>query len=194
MDFTINVDVSMLQLHQRGTLSGFPRYKCASLIKIQFLIKNLILNRFCSIFDANLRNMKTPFFSRPDPGRLRKALILILVAVLIISIAIPGMILSKGNTLFDLMNFGGFTLFFYALLHPWLKASYYAICIAIFLLMLILIIQDPGIFLKMVNAEKLPGHGAEDLAWTIGGIFFAGILAGIIGIIRSSMFNYDDNN
>jgi hypothetical protein len=138
--------------------------------------------------------MKTPFFSRPDPGRLRKALILILVAVVIISIAIPGMILSKGSTLFALIYFGGFTLFFYALLHPWQKAGYYAISIAIFLLLLILIIQDPGIFLKRVHAEKLPGHGAEDLAWAMGGIFFAGIIAGIIGIIRTLMYKYDDDD
>ena len=138
--------------------------------------------------------MKTPFFSRPDAGRLRKALILLLVAFVIIAISIPGMILSKGNTLFALMYFAGFTLFFYALLHPWQKASYYAISIPIFLVLLILIIQDPGIFLKMVNVEKLSGHGAEDLAWAIGGIFFAGIIAGIIGIIRTLMYKYDDDD
>jgi len=138
--------------------------------------------------------MKTPFFSRPDAGRLRKALILLLVAFVIIAISIPGMNLSKGNTLFALMYFAGFTLFFYALLHPWQKASYYAISIPIFLVLLILIIQDPGIFLKMVNVEKLSGHGAEDLAWAIGGIFFAGIIAGIIGIIRTLMYKYDDDD
>ena len=138
--------------------------------------------------------MKTPFFSRPDAGRLRKALILLLVAFVIIAISIPGMNLSKGNTLFALMYFAGFTLFFYALLHPWQKASYYAISIPIFLVLLILIIQDPGIFLKMVNVEKLSGHGAEDLAWAIGGIFFAGIIAGIIGIIRTMMYKYDDDD
>jgi len=138
--------------------------------------------------------MKTPFFSRPDAGRLRKALILLLVAFVIIAISISGMILSKGNTLFALMYFAGFTLFFYALLHPWQKASYYAISIPIFLVLLILIIQDPSIFLKMVNVEKLSGHGAEDLAWAIGGIFFAGIIAGIIGIIRTLMYKYDDDD
>jgi hypothetical protein len=138
--------------------------------------------------------MKTPFFSRPDRCRLKKALILLLVALVIISIAIPGMILTKGNTLFALMYFAGFTLFFYALLHPWQKASYYAISIPVFLVLLILIIQDPGFFLKMVNVEKLSGHGAEDLAWAIGGIFFAGIIAGIIGIIRTLMYKYDDDN
>jgi hypothetical protein len=138
--------------------------------------------------------MKTSFFSRPDPGRLRKALILILVALVIIAISVPGMILSKGNTLFALLYFAGFTLFFYALLHPWQKASYYAISIPVFLIFLILIIQDPGIFLKMVNVKKLSGHGAEDLAWAIGGIFFAGIIAGIIGIIRTLMYKYDDDD
>jgi hypothetical protein len=138
--------------------------------------------------------MKTPFFTRPDPGRLRKALILILVALVIIAISIPGMILSKGNTVFALMYFAGFTLFFYALLHPWQKTWYYAISIPIFLVLLILIIQNPGFFLKMVNAGKLPGHGAEDLAWAIGGIFFAGMIAGIIGIIRTRMYTYDDDD
>jgi hypothetical protein len=137
--------------------------------------------------------MKTPFFSRPDTGRLRKALILLLVALVIIAISIPGMILSKGNTVFALMYFAGFTLLFYALLHPWQKARYYAISIPIFLVLLILIIQNPSIFLPMVNVEKLSGHGAEDLAWAIGGIFFAGVIAGIIGIIRSRMFKYDDD-
>jgi len=104
------------------------------------------------------------------------------------------MILSKGNTVFALMYFAGFTLFFYALLHPWQKVSYYAISIPIFLVLLILIIQDPSIFLKMGNVEKLSGHGAENLAWAIGGIFFADIIAGIIGIIRSRMFKYDGDN
>ena len=141
--------------------------------------------------------MKTSFFSRPDPGRQKKALILILVALVIISIAIPGMIFSKGSTLFALMNFGGFVLFFYALLHPWQKASYYAISIAIFvgLPILILNLNIGGDFLvKMERAGKLPVHGAEDLAWVIGGVFAAGILADIIGIIRSLMYKYDDED
>ena len=41
----------------------------------------------------------------------------------------------------------------------------------------------------MVNVEKLPGHGAEDLAWFIGGIFFAGLVAGIFGVICCLTFN-----
>ena len=138
--------------------------------------------------------MKTPFFSRPHPGRLRKALILILVALAIIAISIPGMILSKGNTLFALLYIAGATLFFYALLHPWQKAWYYAISSTIFLVLLILIIRDPSAFLNIVNVGKLSGHGSEDLAWAIGGIFFAGILAGIIGIIRTLTYKYDDDD
>jgi hypothetical protein len=156
--------------------------------------KSLTLNWLCSIFDINSRNMKTPFFTRPDAGRLRKALILLLIAFVIIAISIPGMILSKGNTLFAVLYFTGFTLFFYALLHPWQKAWYYAISMAIFLVLLILIIQDPGMFLKVVNFKKLSGHEAEDLAWAIGGIFFAGIIAGIIGIVRTLMYRYDEDD
>jgi hypothetical protein len=138
--------------------------------------------------------MKTPVFHGPDSGRARKALILLLVAFVIIAVSIPGMILSKGNTLFALLYFAGFTLFFYALPYPWQKAGYYALIIPIFLALLILIIQDPGIFLNLVNAGKLPGHGAEDLAWAIGGVFAAGILAGIIGIIRVRMYTCHDEN
>ena len=53
----------------------------------------------------------------------------------------------------------------------------------------------PGDYLvKMEKAGKLPVHGAEDLAWAIGGIFAAGILAGIIGIIRSRIYKYDDDD
>lgn len=122
---------------------------------------------------------------------------LILVAMAIISIAIPGMILSKGNTLFALLNFSGFVLFFYALLHPWQKASYYAISIVVFVGLPVLIINlniGDDFLVRMERAGKLPVHGAEDLAWTIGGVFAAGILAGIIGIIRSLMFKYDDDD
>jgi hypothetical protein len=117
----------------------------------------------------------------------------VLSTLVIISIAIPGMIFSKGSTLFALMNFGGFVLFFYALLHPWQKAIYYAISIAIFvgLPLLILNLNIGGDFLvKMERAGKLPVHGAEDLAWFIGGIFAAGIVAGIIGIIRVRMYTW----
>jgi len=93
------------------------------------------------------------------------------------------------------MYFTGFILFFYALLHSWLKASYYAINIAIFVVLLILFLNTGVNFLvKMGNAGKLPDHGAEDLAWAIGSIPVAGIIAGIIGIIRSLMFKYDDNS
>ena len=46
----------------------------------------------------------------------------------------------------------------------------------------------------MVNVEKLSGHGAEYLGWAIGGIFLAGIIAGIIGFIRSLMYKYHDDD
>jgi hypothetical protein len=132
--------------------------------------------------------MKTRFFFGPDTARLRKALVLLMIAVVVIAISIPGLYLSKGNSLFAFLYFAGFILFFYALLHPWQKAGYYAITIPIFLGLLILIIKDPGIFVK------IPGHGAEDLAWAIGGIFFAGLIAGIIGIIRCRIYKYDDDD
>ena len=135
--------------------------------------------------------MKTKFFSRPDAGRLRKAMIMVLIAIAGIAVAIPGMILSKGNTLFALLYFAGVVLFCYALLHPWFKARYYAISIVIYLLLLVLFIyKGIDILVKMGNTGKLRGHGAEDLAWSIGSIFVAGIIAGIIGIIRVRMYTY----
>lgn len=139
--------------------------------------------------------MKSSFFSRPDPGRLKKALNLTLIALVLISTAIPGMIFFKGSTLFALMNFGGFVLLFYALLQPWQKASNYAISIAIFFGMPILIINlniGDDFLVNMELAGKLPVHGAEDIARVTGGDFAAGILAGIIGIIRSLILKYDD--
>ena len=69
--------------------------------------------------------------------------------------------------MFALLYVAGFTLFFFALLHPWQKIWYYAIVTAISLLLLVLIIQDPVMFLQVVDVKKLPGHGAEDLAWAI---------------------------
>jgi hypothetical protein len=137
--------------------------------------------------------MKTPFFSRPDPGYLKTALILLLVAIAIIAVSIPGMMYSKGNSLFALGYFSGFTLLFYSILHPWQKAIYYAISLAILIVLFILYCYfGIGIMGKM-GADKLPGHGWEDLAWAVGGIFVAGIVASIIGIIRSRMFRYDDD-
>ncbi len=91
--------------------------------------------------------------------------------------------------MFVFTNFGGFVLLFYALLHPWSKARYYALIFPIFLGLLLLCIINPSFFLNMVNVEKLPGHGAEDLAWFIGGIFFAGLVAGIFGVICCLTFN-----
>jgi hypothetical protein len=169
---------------------------CVSIIRIHLLcLRMLTCLRLCCTFKINSMDMKTPFFSRPYPRKLRKAIILMLVAFVIIAISIPGMMFSKGNTLFALGYFAGFTLLFYSLLHPWQKTSYYAISLAIFVLIPILLLISGGDFLvKMEKAGKLPVHGAEDLAWAIGGIFVAGIIAGIIGIIRSRMFRYDDDN
>jgi hypothetical protein len=133
--------------------------------------------------------MKTRFFLNTDPGLLKKAVIRILIATLFIAISIPGHILSKGNSLFAILYFTGFVLLFYSILYPWLKASYYTISIAIFLVLIILFsLWGINIFVSMEKAGKIHVHGAEDYAWAIGSIFIAGIIAGIIGIFRSRMF------
>jgi hypothetical protein len=130
---------------------------------------------------------------RPDAGRLKKARILLLIAFVVIVFSISGLIFLKGYSVFAFTNFAGFVLFFYALLHPWSKASYYAMTIPVFLALLLLCIMNPSFFLNMVDFGKIPGHGAEDLAWVIGGIFFAGLIAGIFGVIRCLTFRYDDD-
>jgi hypothetical protein len=137
--------------------------------------------------------MKTKFFSSPDAERLKKAKILLLIAIVVIVLSISGLIFLNGYSVFAFTNFAGFVLFFYALLHPWSKASYYALTIPVFLALLLLCIINPSFFLNMVDVGTLPGHGAEDLAWVIGGIFFAGFIAGIFGMIRCLTFKYDDD-
>jgi hypothetical protein len=134
--------------------------------------------------------MKTPFFIRYDTKRLKKALFLLSVAIVIIALSVPGMIYFKGISLFALFWFFGFILFFYSLLHPWLKARYYAISILIFTA-IPLILTNMGIdfLVNLEKAGKLWPHGSEDLAWAIGSIFVAGIISGIIGVIRSRLLN-----
>ncbi len=115
-----------------------------------------------------------------------------MIAIVAIGISIPGILYSKGNSLFGLLFFAGFILFFYSLLHPWQRVMYYAISIVIYILTLVILLNSDIDITKLEFVQNLPGRKAEDVAWAFGSIFVAGVIAGIIGIIRVRIFTYDD--
>lgn len=81
-------------------------------------------------------------------------------------------------------------MFFYAALHPWEKVIYYFIMLVISVILLILLFKvGIGILVKIESRMQIPGHWAEGMAWTIGGVCVAAIIAGIIGMV---MFRKDD--
>jgi hypothetical protein len=123
--------------------------------------------------------MKIQFLSRFDIDNLRKTIIYLLIAVSLITISL--IVGTSDNILTIGMLFIGVVLFLYAVLHPWEKASFYAIMGGIFLILLIFeFLAGISILVKM----QLKGHLAEGIAMTTGFIFVAGIIAGIIGIFR----------
>ena len=133
--------------------------------------------------------MKTRFFSAPDAGQRRTAVVRLLVSVVLISISIFGFTQTKDNSFYTLFYFAGFVLFFYSILYFWLKVIYYVISIVVNLsLFLLFCYFGINILVTMEKSGKLHTHGAEDYAWAIGSIFIAGIIGSIIGIIRSRMF------
>jgi hypothetical protein len=123
--------------------------------------------------------MKNHFLSRFDADNLSKTLIYIGIAVSLIVISL--WIGLTDNFLTITMLFCGIFLFFYALLHPWSKASYYAIMVGI---CLILLIFELLAGIKILVNMQLEGDLAEGIAMFGGFILVGGIVAGIIGTIR----------
>lgn len=77
------------------------------------------------------------------------------------------------------MFFVGFVLFFYAILFPWQKVSYYFILRMVFIILFaVLWLVGVNILGKMQLHDKL----GEDIAWSIGLACVAGIIASMIGI------------
>ncbi len=83
----------------------------------------------------------------------------------------------------------GLILFFFALLNTWGNKTwrYYAILLAVLVLLTILpfFLPTEWDLVKIQEKNQIPGHWAEDMTWSIGGILFAGYLAGIIGLFIS---------
>ena len=123
--------------------------------------------------------MKNHSLSRFDADNLKKTIIYLVIAVSLIAISL--LVGLTDNFLTITILFGGLVLFLYAMLHPWGKASYYAIMGGIFLILLIFeFLVGISILVKM----QLKGRLAEGIAMSVGLIFIAGIIAGIIGIFR----------
>ena len=118
--------------------------------------------------------MKNHFLSRFDADNLRKTGIYFIIAVSLIAISL--IVGISDNFLTIAMLLSGIVLFLYAVLHPWEKASYYAIMGGIFLILLIFEILGVKIDLKVPLDE--------DILFFSVFIIVAGIIAGIIGIFR----------
>jgi len=106
--------------------------------------------------------------------------------VLIITITLfHGGVGSRNPT--NLFFFTGLILLFFALLNTrgYRSWRYYTLLLAVllFLTFLPFFLPEEWDLVKIQARNKIPGHWAEDMAWSIGFILFAGYLAGIIGLI-----------
>ena len=125
--------------------------------------------------------MKHQFLSRFESDNLKKTLTYLIIAVLLITASLLIGLAKKDNSFAVILLFIGCVVFFYAALHPWEKVIYYLILVGISIVLIILLFKvGVGLLVKM----NLPGHGAEDIAWLIGGICVAAFIAGIIGALR----------
>jgi predicted anti-sigma-YlaC factor YlaD len=112
--------------------------------------------------------MKNKFLSRFDSDNLRKTIIYFLIAVTLIAISL--LVGLTDNFLTITMLLIGIVLFLYTVLHLWGKSTYYGILAAVCLVILILDFIWPFI--------------SEGIAMAVGLVCFAGIIAGIIGMLR----------
>ena len=81
------------------------------------------------------------------------------------------------------MFFFGFFLLFYIILRPWGKPVYYVVMTIIsVVLFAILFMGGFNILVKLTP----PGKSDEDLIWSVGFAFIAGITAGLTGILTYS--------
>jgi MFS family permease len=110
--------------------------------------------------------MKKHFISLFEPDKRRKTIILLVIAALFISVSI--IIGTADNLPMIAMLIAGLILLYFGILHPWRKASRFAILTAIFIVMIVLDFIWPFI--------------SEDIAMSVGLACLAGIIAGIIGI------------
>jgi MFS family permease len=126
--------------------------------------------------------MKNHFLSRFDARNLWKTNIYFAIAVVLITISFVGEYINdRGdlNGLMILMFIIGFVLFFFAMLHPWGKVSFYFILIVIFITLFSLLLSvGIGILTKMELGKNL----GEAIGLSIIFVCVAAVIAGIIGI------------
>jgi hypothetical protein len=121
--------------------------------------------------------MSSNFISRNRKTLLFSVIALIPVAV---SLLVKGKI---AETLMPFMFFFGFSLLFYTILRPWGKPEYYVVMIIIsVVLFAILFMGGFNILVKLTP----PGKSDEDLIWSVGFAFIAGITAGLTDILTYS--------
>jgi hypothetical protein len=111
-----------------------------------------------------------------------KTLLILLIAVILIAVplAVKGMI---AETLMPFMFFFGFLLLFYIVSRPWRKPLYYIVMTIISAVLFAILFLGGFSILGKLN---LPGKSADDLIFSIGFAFFAGIIAGFAGILTYS--------
>jgi len=127
--------------------------------------------------------MKNHFLSHFDSYILVETLKLIVIAVSCITISL--VVGTTDNLPMILLLFIGIVLIFYAVLYPWGKVKYYAVMSVLLAILFILLLWlGTGVLVKMEAAGQLPVHGAEGVAMLSGFVFIAGIITGIIGMLR----------
>jgi hypothetical protein len=124
--------------------------------------------------------MKSKFLSQFDSDILRKTLIYLTIAILLI-VASFFIGFNKKDSIAPFPFFFGEILFFYAVLRLWEKTAYYLMEVAISIIIFLLFCFVGIDFLVKTFTQ---GHNAEDFAWLFGSIWVAGFIAGIIGAIR----------
>lgn len=110
--------------------------------------------------------MKNHFISLFYAENLRKTIILLVIAALLISVSL--LVGISDNIPMIGMLLAGIIVLYFAILHTWEKAAYFAILLAICVAILILDFIKPFV--------------SEGIAMTLGFISFTGVIAGIIGI------------
>jgi hypothetical protein len=132
--------------------------------------------------------MKNKFLTMMKANKNWLTVLLFVIAVLIITT----MLLHVGVRALPatkLLYFTGFIALFFALLNPWGRMSwkYYLILLGVLVVLSVLpfFLGDEYDLVKIQARRQIPGHWAEDMAWSIGFILFTGYLAGIIGLYIS---------
>jgi hypothetical protein len=122
--------------------------------------------------------MKNHFLSRFDARNLWKTNIYFAIAVVLITISFIREYFN-GNGLGILMFVIGFVLFFYAMLHPWGKVSYYFVLIVVFIILFTLLLSvGIGILTNMQLGKDL----GEAIGWSFGFVCIAAVIGGIMGV------------